>query len=624
MIFKEVEELEMYILECKKDVDLRAQGNKPNWVKEIVIIQIGDMLLEFKILRAYLNLKIGAELYRRGLSLKIIRDNLMKDSGTSSNTIKYINKILDLFEDEQDKKDIGEFISNSFLRMGQILESVISYDISYFDLFEITEKDPLARKIIIEGGLVTPDMSPYQIMQVKQQVGKDLTEIVKKHKWQPFHTFLQSQSCMRFPQFVDCFGLIGGNPNEETVIPYLVETSWFRGIRNIDEFWVQASTARVAKILEKCKIAPTGTALKDSMFINKGLLVKDGDCGTKHLLQIYIADEIDLKAHDGMNYAFNEDVTEYKKVSKESKELIGKTIYVRSAATCAFIEDSLCSTCAGVKIRSKFDFGLDCAMQINGNAGQTVLSAKHINILVAMKHIDDKFTHYINNTIYNKLKISVDVKDIYFINKVENDNKIDSNLIELVLENGDVVRVSIMDTVVSVFKNNIDGFGKILNIDLIGIVNKNNPKSKLFNIIMGLIGVQQKGDVEYEKIVGELYSACRGEYHATQIYTFICKHLRNPNNIYERFDFRNRHIGMNDGVFMSVEQLLKLQPLNESLPHGKAIVENFISTPQTFNGVRASSSDMDVVLIPRNKSDIVRMIRSYDLENKMKGDDEDE
>lgn len=613
VIYDDVYRLETYICDIRANMIDKGKVERPTWMKQIVGIDVFGKVFEYPVIRAYFNLSLIYRLARMGLSDTTIWENMYNCGGDAANTNKYTNQIMSLFEEEQDKKDIGEFVSNLFMRCGQFLENKVSHDISYFDLFEVTTKDQEAHDIIVKGKMVDASMSPYQIMMVKQKVLKLLVDIVNRHKLEPFYSFIKSKSCMRIPQFVDCFGLIGANPNEETVIPYLVEESWCRGIQTKDSFFVQASTARVAKILEKCKIAPTGSALKDSMFVNKGLMVKDGDCGTRHMLNIYISDMIDLKAHVGMNWSLDEDADTYSVLSIDDTHLIGTSIYIRTPATCAFIDgDSLCSTCVGIRVRKKFDLGLDCALKINGDAGQTVLSAKHINILVAMRHIKEEFTKYINNTIYNKLDIKDAVEAIYLVTKNDVGNKYESDILECVLTTGESVTVSIMDTVVSVFKNNVDIDGRVKDMDLIYITNKNNPKSKLFNIIMSLVGVKQDDKAQYEEIVSKLYSACRENYHAVQIYTFICRHLRNPKNVYERFDFKNRHIGMNDGVFVSVEQLTKLQPLNESLPHGKSVIENYISTPASFDGTRPSSSVMDVILIPRNKDAIVKLINKYD------------
>ena len=616
--FKNTTSLEKYILEQKY-----SSLSSDEWRKEKIVISIAGRSIAFPILRAYFNLRVGLKLIEC-FDVNTVFENLYRKESSGSSNNKYINQIMNLSDDEEFRNSIAVYVSESFLRVAQFLENVVSYDISYFDIFEMCEKDPVAERIIIDGPTVSNLNSPWEISEIKKETLKELKEIVERNKIEPYYSFIKSQSSMRIPQFTDCLGIIGANPNEDTVIPYLVPESWCRGIQHPTSFLVQAKTARVAKIMEKCKISSTGSALKDDMFVNKGLMVKDGDCGTKHFLKMLINDEQDLKTLKGMNYTLVENSGNFKKISLEDTDLIGKTIFLRSPATCAMLDaNHLCSECCGVPIRKKFDIGLDCTMKITGEAGQIVLSAKHINILIAMKHIKDEFLKYIKNTIENKLLVSDAVANIYFMHPKVNDARTvaETSTIEVELTNGKLVHIEIIDTTVSTYPNNLDENGRVIHLDDISITNKNRSKSKLFYIIKRLIGSENK--LSYEEIVSQLYSACRETYHGVQIFTFISQHLRDPNNIYKRFDFRDARLSLSDGVFASVNKILNLQPLTDSLQHGKMVMENFLTSPESFNGVRPENSDMDVILVPRRMEDIIKLVEEYDMKVEYEDDIDD-
>ena len=73
------------------------------------------------------------------------------------------------------------------------------------------------------------------------------------------------------------------------------------------------------------------------------------DCGSKHLIGYDVLDKNVLKKLSGKYYKFNkdDDAEDLKLVDfKRDKHLIGKKIYVRSAATCA-LKNCVCSKCVG-------------------------------------------------------------------------------------------------------------------------------------------------------------------------------------------------------------------------------------------------------------------------------------
>lgn len=580
--------------------------------KNIMIkIQCGNSIRQYPMLRGYFNLRIYDRLSEMNLAEEVIVNNLFEGKGDTPSTLKYINSLSSLFEDENSKREISVFAANMMIKLAQFSENRVSRDLSFFDIFEVTGKDERAHKIIIEGGLVDESMSPYQVMKVKESVYVELIDIVNRHKLEPFYTFMQSKSCMRIPQFVDCFGLIGGKPADEFVIPHLVETSWFRGIRNRDQHYVEAQVARFAKIYEKCKISETGTALQYSMFINKDVSVVEGDCGTVHLLPVFINDERDLKCHHGMNYSMDKDGKKYIKCDSKDKHLIGKTLYFRTPATCNHIHGSLCSTCVGVPVLKNFDFGLDCSLKIIGATGQIMLSAKHIMILIAALHIKDKFIKYINNTISNKLNVSSEVASIY-LDDYESDTFIArSSRLLVTLVSGEEILIDIMDTNIKVKTTNLDG-RFIKDFNNIEIENRNRPKSKVFYVLTRNVFSSKSEKRPYVETVGIAYNTLRDDYHAAQIYTLLHKHLRNPECLYERFDFTDPNKTLDQGLFISTDKLLKFLPFNDSLQHGKAVMEHVLLAPETYIGKRPTSDTMDVILIPRRREDLVKIIDSID------------
>ena len=70
------------------------------------------------------------------------------------------------------------------------------------------------------------------------------------------------------------------------------------------------------------------------------------DCNTKHLVRYQVKDKKVLNKLNGKYYKLNEDDTLKLLHSDTDKDLIGKEILVRSAATCA-CGDHVCARCIG-------------------------------------------------------------------------------------------------------------------------------------------------------------------------------------------------------------------------------------------------------------------------------------
>lgn len=106
------------------------------------------------------------------------------------------------------------------------------------------------------------------------------------------------------------------------------------------------------------------------------------DCGTKHLVAYDIKSKKRLSKLNGKYYKRSLD-DEYTHLlnAKEDVDLIGKTIYVRSAATCA-LGDCVCPKCVGITASTNYDIadGLSAfeSEEISKVVNQSILSTKHL------------------------------------------------------------------------------------------------------------------------------------------------------------------------------------------------------------------------------------------------------
>jgi len=78
------------------------------------------------------------------------------------------------------------------------------------------------------------------------------------------------------------------------------------------------------------------------------------DCGTKHLVEYEIKTKKHLKKLNGKYFKNSLDDADLTVFDSRDIQYIGKTIYVRSAATCA-LGDCVCPKCIGMTAITNFD-----------------------------------------------------------------------------------------------------------------------------------------------------------------------------------------------------------------------------------------------------------------------------
>lgn len=108
------------------------------------------------------------------------------------------------------------------------------------------------------------------------------------------------------------------------------------------------------------------------------------DCGTKHLVAYDVTSKQVLKKLSGKYYKLSNDPNEELKLLNfdTDKDLIGRTIYVRSAVTCALGGNKVCAKCVGATAVTNQDIadGLSAfeSEEITKEVNQKILSSKHL------------------------------------------------------------------------------------------------------------------------------------------------------------------------------------------------------------------------------------------------------
>ena len=593
--FRELERIRDIALENAFDYDTKK-----------ISLKVNDSVHPMGVMRAYLNSMLLLYYEKDGICNI---DKLIYDGGGSETVVTdYVNSVIVVYSSYQKdltaRQLVAQFIIDSMSRIALMVEHIDTNDISIFDIFDLMDEHPRFKEILMKDDHVNDTMTPTEIVHVKHGLFEELKNIVLETKIEPYYTLLMCGTGMRLAQFTDIMGMIGCSPDRTEVIPYSVGESWLRGLNNVYSWFVQNSTARIAKILEKCEIANTGYALKRAMFAYASTFVTEGDCGTVHMLDHVIKDKRDLKRFVGVNYKLSLNACgDYLKVKATDVHLIGQTIHYRSPIACNHIDGKICSTCMGLDVRTDVDIGIIIAMWIYGKASQDYLSAKHNNIATPIEHLTAEDMQYIKNTIRNTILFKQKPASIHFTAPTLIDGLYwESPDMVVEFESGEKREFSIPkshDTAFRVHYDNLFHETFVKDFSNVILINKNRPKAALFteltNIYINSSEIKKINNVrDIIKVIFERIP----DIHASVIGVLTYKHVRDANNQYVRPNFTDSFISP---TFESMHTILTTLPINESLPQGKDVgLERLLSSIETFNGVRKYSTFMDSILKERD------------------------
>jgi hypothetical protein len=192
---------------------------------------------------------------------------------------------------------------------------------------------------------------------------------------------------------------IGMKPNGEGgIFPYVVNTSYISGGANNVAFHILESlVARIAQILSKKNTSRSGHFSR-IMILNcsdtrkytmpySDKIDPGYDCGTRNFLEYYVEDETALKKIADRWYRLHPMGMEYRltnnyNIVKESSDLIGKVIYLRSPIKClsAAHGKGICRKCMGelYNIVPATNISTYSVTNVTEPLTQMMLSAKHL------------------------------------------------------------------------------------------------------------------------------------------------------------------------------------------------------------------------------------------------------
>lgn len=443
---------------------------------------------------------------------------------------------------------------------------------------------------------------PHDVEQKLNQYENRLVELVTQIPDNHLGIALRAKTGIKTKQLREFCIAEGLKPDlTGKTLPVIVDNStMIRGADKPSSLFADAMGSRKSLVMNKKVMGNAGYFGKIVLMSTRTLSMstKVSDCGTKHLVRYNIESKAHLKKLSGKYYRLTNNPREELKILKQTDtDLIGKTIYVRSAATCA-LKNHVCPKCVGQTAITNEDIadGLSAfeSEEITKVVNQNILSAKHLlstnSEVIKFNSEFYKFFTIIGgeiNPIVNDNKdvpniedyaIYINPEDISKVDELDDDSLFNTfinngrfyirNLTnpdeeDIVIQANDEKEIYISEETSAMLRknNNIIPFSKLDDdTKLFEMVIMNNELTRPLYSLMDLLNKQNKDGINEtidsmcNKLLGLIIEA-KISASAVACELIINRLIRKADNIYERPDFSKDDIG--DYTILTVTKSLE-------------------------------------------------------------------
>lgn len=237
------------------------------------------------------------------------------------------------------------------------------------------------------------------------------------------------------------------------VIPYTMQGNGLStGYIDPASYYIAATGARLSAIMNKAHMGEAGYLSRNLILVSRTMTLSKTrfDCGTKHMLPVFVRDGTFL--HRMENKWYCEHLGDELKLVhyEDCKHLIGKQVWMRSLVTCAG-GDEVCHVCYGRDshlVMNMPGMAIYNTEIYSEPVSQRILSTKHLLFTAANKlAFSESFSKYF---VYN-------AGDIYLKELEEWDESVPTNNLSIRIESGNVIPVNKQDIAeYNTFGNNIE------------------------------------------------------------------------------------------------------------------------------------------------------------------------
>lgn len=228
------------------------------------------------------------------------------------------------------------------------------------------------------------NMQPHDIEAKLSKLQAREIEIFKSIPEHPIGVILNAGTGIKLKQLAEFTIAESLKPSiDGKTIPEPIENSTLlKGLDRPSYLFIDATGSRKSLVMNKKVMGKAGHFSKTVLMLARTLSMSTriSDCGTQHPVCYEVKSEKHLKKLNGKYFKESLDETDYKVLNaKNRKDLIGKFVYVRSAATCA-LKNHVCAKCVGMTATQNFDIsgGISAyeSEEITKVVEQSILSTK--------------------------------------------------------------------------------------------------------------------------------------------------------------------------------------------------------------------------------------------------------
>lgn len=471
---------------------------------------------------------------------------------------------------------VNKLIRSISLDFSDLMNLTFS-DVDFFIMWE----NPEYRKLMEYQS--PPGAQPMEIEQKLNQYQEKLIELLRNDMDNPLGQIIRAGTGLKHKQLVEMLIALSMKPTlDGEVMPYSIDnSSLVGGLDRASYMFIDATAARIPLIMNATKMGDAGyfgislNKLIMTLRLSKGTTF----CDSQHLIPYEIKSKKHLKILVGKYYMLDPDDYDYEILKKEDTDLIGKTIYARSAATCNCSKNTVCASCIGVNTALLYDIwngiGSFFTMEVTKQFEQNILSAKHIlttdsEKIEFTKEFYEHFKLSANEISLlvdeeeprDHLAIHVNLDDISKIEEYDNDSTfntfIKTGMFQLVnMESGEATDISIKnekelyivtETTAILRENN--GYLKLKDIDedfpIFSVRIANNELTKPLYNLRNLLNREDRGfEVTIENMSQSLLDIFVQANFGVPIIAaemILNRLIRSEDNIYHRPNFARKRM----------------------------------------------------------------------------------
>lgn len=212
-----------------------------------------------------------------------------------------------------------------------------------------------------------------------------LIELISADPDNPLSDYFIAKQCIKKNQFRDSAVALAQKPTGHGgIFPIKLDVNFINGgTKDLASYYIESSNGRTAQIVVKNNTGESGHLARLLGLNNMDDVLHpdlNHNCNTNNLVPLTINNSKDLSKYIDRYYRLEPYGLE-RKITKNSLELIGKTIFLRSPMTCASKEHGgICYRCYGDLAYTNRDInvGKFAAETLTAKLTQRMLSAKHL------------------------------------------------------------------------------------------------------------------------------------------------------------------------------------------------------------------------------------------------------